>query len=61
MWQDKQPDEERQVPGVPIKRDDDTADADRYLHEEADGFPAYSGQVVGRRTLGGRRRATSAV
>lgn len=25
--------------GKPLKRDDDTADADRYMHEEADGFP----------------------
>ena len=37
-WQD-QPDPDRAVPGVPIKRDDDTPDADRYMHEEADGFP----------------------
>ena len=35
----EQPDEDKQVPGVPIKRDDDTADADRYMVEEADGFP----------------------
>jgi len=37
-WQD-QPDDNKRVPGVPLKRDDDTADADRYMHEEADGFP----------------------
>ena len=40
-WQD-QPDPDRAVPGVPIKRDDDTPDADRYMHEEADGFPNIS-------------------
>ena len=59
-WKE-QPDEERQVPGVPVKRDDDTPDADRYLHEEADGFPEYVGTVVGERTLAGRPRARSAV
>ena len=37
-WQD-QPDPDRRVPGVPIKREDDTPDSDRYMHEEADGFP----------------------
>ena len=37
-WQE-QPDQDKQVPGVPIKRRDDTPDADRYMHEEADGFP----------------------
>lgn len=37
-WQD-QPDPDRRVPGVPIKRGDDTPDCDRYMHEEADGFP----------------------
>jgi hypothetical protein len=46
---------------VPIKRDDDTADADRYLHEAVDGFPAARGPVVSKRTLSGRQRARSAV
>ena len=40
-WKD-QPDPDRAVPGVPIKREDDTPDADRYMHEEADGFPVQT-------------------
>ena len=55
-----QPNEERAVPGVPIKRDDDTPDADRYMAEEADGFPVYDGPAV-RVVAGGSKRATSAV
>lgn len=51
-WKD-QPDPDRAVPGVPIKRDDDTPDADRYMHEEADGFPVVPVQAV--RALSGRR------
>jgi hypothetical protein len=57
----EQPNEERAVPGVPVKRNDDTADADRYLHEAVDGFPSASGSPVSRKTLGGRRRAKHAV
>jgi hypothetical protein len=57
----QQPDEDRAVPGVPINRDDDTADADRYLHEAVDGFPAARGPAVSKRTLSGRERARSAV
>lgn len=58
-WQD-QPDENKRVPGVPIKRDDDTPDADRYMVEEAEGFPTV---VVTRTTRDtrGRPLATSAV
>jgi hypothetical protein len=52
-WQ-QQPDEDRAVPGVPIKRDDDTPDSDRYLHEAADGFPGRTGPVIARTTLDGR-------
>ena len=54
----QQPNEDKSVPGVPIKRDDDTADADRYMHEEADGFPVPTGPAV--RLVGGtgRKRAT---
>ena len=48
----QQPDEDRAVPGVPIKRDDDTPDADRYMHEAADGFPTYLGSNV--RSLDGQ-------
>ena len=56
----QQPDEDKAVPGVPIKRDDDTCDADRYMHEAVDGFPIDTGPVVHRRTLGGKRRARKA-
>lgn len=57
----EQPDEDRAAPGTPIKRDDDTPDADRYMHEEADGFPEYTGPPVHKLTAGGRERARSAV
>ena len=57
----QQPDEDKAVPGVPIKRDDDTSDADRYMHEAVDGFPVYQGPHVSKRTLSGRQRARSAV
>lgn len=56
---DEQPDETKAARGVPLKRDDDTADADRYMHEEADGFPVYAGPVI--HSLSGRPRARSAV
>lgn len=49
----QEPDEDRAVPGVPIKRDDDTPDADRYMHEAADGFPGARGPVIARTTLDG--------
>lgn len=58
-WQE-QPDPDRAVPGVPIKRDDDTPDADRYMHEEADGFPVIPMRMT-RRNLAGRPLARSAV
>ena len=56
-WKD-QPDEDKQVPGEPIKRDDDTPNADRYMHESADGFPVPTGPAV--RLVGGtgHKRAT---
>lgn len=57
---DQQPNEDRAVPGVPIKRDDDTANADRYMHEEADGFPSYTGGAIPQRTVSGKPRATKA-
>lgn len=50
---DEQPDETKAAKGVPLKRDDDTADADRYMHEEADGFPTVTLQMP-TRTLSGR-------
>ena len=50
----QQPDEDRAVPGVPIKRDDDSPDADRYMHEAADGFPSSHGPIVAKYTLNGR-------
>jgi len=56
-----EPNEDRAVPGVPIKRNDDTSDADRYLHEAIDGFPVYNGPVISKRTLAGKRRARKAV
>ncbi len=49
---DEQPDETKAAKGTPLKRDDDTADADRYMHEEADGFPNAPGPAV--YTLNGR-------
>lgn len=42
---DEQPDETKAAKGTPLKRDDDTADADRYMHEEADGFPNLPTQL----------------
>ena len=39
---DEQPDETKAAKGQPLKRDDDTPDADRYMAEEADGFPGMS-------------------
>lgn len=58
-WDD-QPDETKAAKGTPLKRDDDTADADRYMHEEADGFPveAYKMPKV---NLNGRPMARYAV
>ncbi len=58
-WQE-QPDENRAVPGLPLKRDDDTCDADRYMVEEADGFPERPLKMP-TRTLAGRPMARSAV
>ena len=55
-WQ-QQPDEDRAVPGVPIKRDDDTCDADRYLEEGVTGFPVYAGPIVSSVTTSGKKRA----
>lgn len=49
----QQPDEDRAVPGVPIKRDDDTTDADRYLHEAADGYVTARGPAVAKTTIDG--------
>lgn len=46
----------REENGVIVKKEDDTADADRYMHEEADGFPVLP--VVAVRTLSGRPRVT---
>lgn len=56
-WKDE-PNEDRAVPGVPIKRNDDVVDADRYMHEAVDAFPVNAGPVVGRRSLGGKPMAT---
>lgn len=57
---DEQPDETKAARGTPLKRDDDTADADRYMHEEADGFPTEL-LTLPKRTIGGRPMARSAV
>lgn len=58
-WQD-QPDENKAVPGQPLKRDDDTADADRYMGEEADGFPVHPFKMP-KTGLYGKPLATKAV
>ena len=50
-WDD-QPDETKAARGTPLKRDDDTADADRYMHEEADGFPVMPYQIPKTNTAG---------
>lgn len=57
---DEQPDETKAAKGTPLKRDDDTADADRYMHEEADGFPTVTLQMP-KKNLAGRPFATVAV
>lgn len=54
-WKDE-PNEDRAVPGVPIKRNDDLVDADRYMHEAVDGFPVYTGPAVATRTVTGAPR-----
>ena len=59
-WQ-IQPDEDKAVPGVPIKRDDDTADADRYMHEAVDGFPMNTGPAISKRDARGKKLARFAV
>lgn len=46
---------------LPLKRDDDTADADRYLHEAVDGLRLPSGPAVSGRTISGKRLAKKAV
>jgi hypothetical protein len=48
----------REEDGKFVKLDDDTADADRYMHEEADGFPPPSVKIA---TLNGRPRSRYAV
>lgn len=48
------------VPRVPIKRADDVVDADRYLHEAADGFPVQRYRKT-TRDMAGRPLATEAV
>lgn len=58
-WQ-VQPDENRSVPGTPIKRDDDQCDADRYMVEEADGFP-YVGAKIPTSDMRGRPLRAKAV
>lgn len=52
----QQPDEDKQVPGIPIKRDDDTTDADRYLHEAVDELPGNTGPAIAKTTLSGKER-----
>lgn len=41
---------------VPLKRDDDTADADRYFVEGVDGTPTIRGRSIRRLTLSGKAR-----
>lgn len=43
---DEQPDETKAAKGQPLKRDDDSADATRYMVEEADGFPEMPYRAV---------------
>ena len=50
----------REEDGKYVKLDDDTADADRYMAEEADGYPVVVGKLP-TRSLGGRALARSAV
>lgn len=57
---DTQPNDSRRVPGTPIKRDDDTADADRYMSEEADGFPVFPYRLPAQ-DMGGRILRRTAV
>lgn len=45
---------------IPLKRGDDTPDADRYLHEAIDGLPTHTGPVIHKRTLSGKRRGRKA-
>ena len=59
VWE-LQPDETKAVKGHPLKRNDDTPDADRYMHEAVDAFPIDTGPVVRNRTLSGQPRATKA-
>jgi hypothetical protein len=55
VW-DEQPDETKAAKGQPLKRNDDTPDADRYRQEGVDGFPADTGPTIARRYLGGQKR-----
>lgn len=58
-WKE-QPNPDARVFGEPLKRADDFPDADRYMHEQVDGWPLDP--APGRpRTISGRRRATTAV
>lgn len=61
VWE-LQPDETKAVKGVPLKRNDDTADADRYMHEAVDAFPMYVGPTLGTRDIiTGKKLPTRAV
>jgi hypothetical protein len=56
-----EPEEDRAVPGVPIKRNDDTADAERYMEEAASGFPTNTGPALSPTAINGKRLARYAV
>ena len=58
---DEQVDETKAARGVPLKRDDDTPDADRYMHEAADGFPMNTGPAISKRDARGKKLARFAV
>lgn len=59
-WKDEPGNPQQRIEPEPLKRDDDTADADRYMHEAADEWP-QNRQAISRRTVDGRERARSAV
>jgi hypothetical protein len=60
VWE-LQPDETKLVKGVPLKRNDDTPDADRYMHEAVDAFPQDLRPAISHRDMSGRPLAKRAV
>ena len=58
-WDEEPNDPDKPVARIPIKRNDDTPNADRYMHEAADGFPVPLQQGI--QSLSGRPLSRSAV